>query len=82
MNTLLVTDPLCISRYRKLFSLLQNEENIPLMFHCSAGKDRTGMAAALVLSSLGVDEETILDDYLLSNFYLADKRQKSTFTFN
>lgn len=73
MNTLLVTDPACIDRYRKLFSLLQNEKNVPLMFHCSAGKDRTGMAAALVLSSLGVDEETILDDYLLSNFYLADK---------
>lgn len=73
MNTLLVTNPICIDRYRKLFSLLENEENVPLMFHCSAGKDRTGMAAALVLSSLGVDEETILDDYLLSNFYLADK---------
>jgi protein-tyrosine phosphatase len=37
------------------------------VFNCSAGKDRTGVAAALILSALGVDEETIVEDYLLSN---------------
>lgn len=73
LNTLLVTDTASINQYRKFFELLQNEKDVPLMFHCSAGKDRTGMGAALILFSLGVDEETILKDYLMSNTYLADK---------
>lgn len=73
MNELLVSDSACVKQYRHFFSLLQNEENIPLLFHCSAGKDRTGMAAALFLFSLGVDEKIILDDYLSSNVYLEDK---------
>lgn len=76
MYILLVTDSASIQQYQNLFQLLQNEEDIPLMFHCSAGKDRTGMGAALILSALGVDEETILDDYLQSNIYLADKYAK------
>lgn len=73
MNILLVTDSACVNRYRDFFRLLQDDDNIPLMFHCSAGKDRTGMGAALVLLALGVDEETVLKDYLLSNTYLSDK---------
>lgn len=73
MNKILVTDPSVIAQYKKFFELLQNESDTPLMFHCSAGKDRTGMGAALILFSLGVDEETIMNDYLLSNVYLADK---------
>ncbi|MDR3059067.1 MAG: tyrosine-protein phosphatase [Prevotella sp.] len=76
MNILLVTDSACVQQYRNLFQLLQNDTDTPLMFHCSAGKDRTGMAAALILSALGVDERTILNDYLLSNIYLADKYAK------
>ncbi len=59
--------------YRKFFQLLMNGDNIPLLFHCSAGKDRAGYAAALFLSSLGVDRETIIEDYLLTNEYLQDK---------
>ncbi len=39
----------------------------PVVFHCSAGKDRTGFAAALLLSALGVDRDTIMQDYLLTN---------------
>lgn len=39
----------------------------PLVFHCTAGKDRTGYAAALLLSVLGVERDTIQDDYLLTN---------------
>ena len=39
----------------------------PLLFHCSAGKDRSGGAAALLLLALGVQRETVLADYLLSN---------------
>ena len=41
----------------------------PVMFHCMGGKDRTGMTAALLLSWLGVDRRTVLDDYELTSFY-------------
>lgn len=43
--------------------------NTPILFHCSAGKDRTGIGAILILLALGVDEETALDDYMLTNEY-------------
>ncbi len=41
----------------------------PLLFHCAAGKDRTGYAAAVLLRILGVPQEVVMDDYLLSNHY-------------
>jgi len=44
--------------------------DLPLAFHCSAGKDRTGLAAALILSALGVDRDTIIHDYALSDDYV------------
>ena len=43
--------------------------NMPILFHCSAGKDRTGIAAILILLALGVDEETAMYDYMLTNEY-------------
>lgn len=72
-NVMMVTDSAIIGQYREFFRLLQDPANTPLMFHCSAGKDRTGMAAALFLLSLGVDEETVFEDYLASNVYLEPK---------
>lgn len=52
--------------YARLFeSLIRNADNATL-FHCAAGKDRTGMAAALILSALDVDREVIVQDYLLT----------------
>ncbi|HEY9152791.1 MAG TPA: tyrosine-protein phosphatase [Anaerolineales bacterium] len=41
----------------------------PVLFHCAAGKDRTGYAAALILRILGVPPERVIEDYLLSNEY-------------
>ncbi|WP_263784547.1 tyrosine-protein phosphatase [Salinibacter grassmerensis] len=43
------------------------EGKTPLLFHCSAGKDRAGTGTALLLSALGVDRETIVQDYALSD---------------
>ncbi len=54
--------------FRALFAHLL-EDHAPLVIHCTAGKDRTGFAAALILSALGVAEETIVDDYLMTNRY-------------
>lgn len=53
-------------RLRGLFDCLTTGD-MPVVFHCSAGKDRTGLAAALVLSALGVPREAILIDYALTN---------------
>lgn len=57
--------------YHRLFELLlRNDGNI--YFHCSAGKDRTGISAFLIMMALGMSEEDGLKEYLLSNQYLKD----------
>ncbi|MDR1419486.1 MAG: tyrosine-protein phosphatase [Treponema sp.] len=62
-------------RYREFFAILADSRNAPLLFHCSAGKDRTGLAAALLLSALGVGREQVYRDYLLSAVCLEGKYQ-------
>lgn len=52
--------------------LLALPEGRSLLFHCTQGKDRTGCAAMLILSALGVDENTIMDDFLLTNIFNAE----------
>lgn len=61
--------------YRLLFELMRQEET-PLVFHCSAGKDRTGFAACLILKTLGVPDQTILEDYMLSNVYRREENER------
>jgi protein-tyrosine phosphatase len=51
----------------KMFDILLEENNYPVVIYCSLGKDRTAIASALILAALEVDEETIVEDYLLSN---------------
>ena len=51
----------------RLFGILANEENLPVVLHCTAGKDRTGVSTAFLLSILGVSREVIEADYLLTN---------------
>lgn len=51
----------------RLFGILANEENLPVVLHCTAGKDRTGVSTAFLLSVLGVSREVIEADYLLTN---------------
>ncbi|MCH8225640.1 MAG: tyrosine-protein phosphatase [Chloroflexi bacterium] len=50
----------------KAVNTLAADEGLPAVFHCSAGKDRAGICAAMVLGLLGVDEETIMEDYFLT----------------
>jgi protein-tyrosine phosphatase len=52
---------------RESFGLVATAESLPLLFHCTAGKDRTGWLAAILLHALGVDRDTIRADYLLTN---------------
>ena len=51
----------------RLFGILANEDNLPVVLHCTAGKDRTGVSTAFLLSVLGVSREVIEADYLLTN---------------
>lgn len=50
--------------------LLNNKGKKAVLWHCTSGKDRTGVAAALVLSALGVDRQTIIEDYTLANNFI------------
>ena len=51
----------------RLFGILAEEENLPVLLHCTAGKDRTGVSTAFLLSVLGVSRDVIEADYLLTN---------------
>jgi protein-tyrosine phosphatase len=52
--------------FEQAFGLLGSESNYPLVFHCAAGKDRTGVLAALVLACVGVERLAVVDDYVLT----------------
>jgi protein-tyrosine phosphatase len=60
---------------QKFFDLLLSSNGQPILFHCAAGKDRTGFAAALILRILGIPHNVVMEDYLLSNkyFYAAQR---------
>jgi protein-tyrosine phosphatase len=60
--------------FATLLTGLTDPEGLPALFHCTAGKDRTGMSAALLLSVLGVDEQTVLDDYELSTKVYSERQ--------
>ena len=59
----------------KVLGLAAADTNLPLVFHCTGGKDRTGICAALLLLLLGVDENDVLADHQLSTIYNADRVQ-------
>jgi protein-tyrosine phosphatase len=59
----------------RIFRLIAAPSNLPLVFHCTGGKDRTGICAALLLMTLGVREEDIYRDHDLSNQYNAKRLQ-------
>ena len=59
--------PSALEGYRRLFSDLARPERRPALFHCTTGKDRTGWAAAALLMLLGVSDEDVMRDYMLSN---------------
>lgn len=54
-------------RFAQLVAIAADVDHLPMLFHCTAGKDRSGIASALLLEALGVARETVLDDYCLTN---------------
>lgn len=65
----LAQSPESIEAYSEFFRILLASEGAPVLWHCTQGKDRTGVAALLLLTALGIDEESIRRDYLLTNEY-------------
>lgn len=63
--------------YKEIFEILLNKSSYPVVIHCSSGKGRTGIVSALILASLGVNEDIIMEDYRLSNdFFNIPKASK------
>jgi protein-tyrosine phosphatase len=71
-----VSLPSAQREFRKLYLGLGDREQLPALFHCTTGKDRTGWAAAALLTLLGVPKETVYEDYLRSNDYILPAYQK------
>ncbi len=62
--------------YAALIRELAEPANRPLVFHCTAGKDRAGIGSAIILTLLGVPWDTVREDYLLSNFYRREENAR------
>jgi protein-tyrosine phosphatase len=71
-----VTDPRQREAFGAALRLLCSPGRLPLLYHCSSGKDRAGWMTAIVLTALGVPRELVLRDYLLSNDFHRTGYQK------
>ena len=63
----------------RVISGLAASDTLPAVFHCTAGKDRTGIVAALLLEVLGVDREAVLDDFQLTDRYRVPQDESAAF---
>ena len=68
-----ITDNLPIKNYSKFINLLNNNREKAILWHCTAGKDRAGFGAVIIQEILGVDRDTIFEDYLYTNDCLKDE---------
>jgi protein-tyrosine phosphatase len=64
-------------QYAAMFERLTQPAQLPAVVHCTAGKDRTGFASAMVLRTLGVPEATVYEDFLLTNHYTAQRIERT-----
>lgn len=67
MYPTLLFNPECQQQYRTFFRELLDEEDGAVLYHCTQGKDRTGIASALILAALGADRATIVEDFDTTN---------------
>ncbi|MFV0527943.1 MAG: tyrosine-protein phosphatase [Lachnospiraceae bacterium] len=71
----LVTDKYCKNHYANFFQNLTEHTEGAILWHCSAGKDRAGIATMLLLSALGVPKGAIIDDFMRTNIFLEPEMQ-------
>ena len=64
---LMITQKESLAAFREMLRLLSDESTNAVLWHCTQGKDRTGVAAAIVLMTLGVDRKVIMRDYMRTN---------------
>lgn len=65
-----------VSAFTQFFEILLTQEEGAVLWHCSEGKDRTGIASLLILFALGVPFETIMEDYLATNIFARQKLKR------
>lgn len=65
-----------LEHYRKFLEYVLEQEEGAILWHCTAGKDRVGTSTAILLRILGVDMETIFNDFLLTNEFLKDQTEQ------
>jgi len=66
--------------YEGFFRAIFAQKGAPVLWHCTQGKDRTGVGALLLLTALGVEKETIIEDYLFSNGFFEEEYQRMAAT--
>jgi protein-tyrosine phosphatase len=76
-----VSLPSAREAFRQMFSDIASQDNLPALFHCTTGKDRTGWAAAALLSLLGVPEDVVFEDFLRSNDFILPAYQQAIDAF-
>lgn len=59
----------------QVINLLSGKDNLPILIHCKAGKDRTGLIAAIIQLLAGVPLNTVFDEYLSTNDFIKDKME-------
>lgn len=69
----MICDEYSVKQFARFLDIVLRQENGAVLWHCSAGKDRVGVATALLLWILGVDKETIKEDYMKTNVYLEEE---------
>ena len=71
-KTIIESDAAALA-YRSFFKEILSNEQGAVLWHCSAGKDRAGIATAFILMALGVGRETVIEDYLLTNKFAGNQ---------
>ncbi len=72
-----IQDPNAIKATKQFFAEVLDNKGAPLLWHCTAGKDRTGVEAMLLMAALGCNYNTIRQDFMLTNAYYQQKARDS-----
>lgn len=72
----IITSEYALKQYRRFFNFLAAQAEGAILWHCSAGKDRVGIGTAMLLYTLGVDIDSIMEDYMMTGTFLQEEIDK------